>query len=229
MNALRLGAFLFSIPFTCHLLISQFPSHWLFPSVLGGLRGRRDAQSLCEQFSSRQRGSLERTKPWKPVLTPNSEHVNMYAHVCMYMWMSVCTSVEGCNSMGSVKTQFSIAERPLTLRIGSIRSFWTVVVEKSLSFVWLFATPWISACQASLSITNSWSLLKLMSIQLVMPSNHLILCHPPTFNLSQHQGLFKWVSSLYQVSKVLEFQLMFRVFASMLINGIFLHCPYQVL
>ena len=41
----------------------------------------------------------------------------------------------------------------------------------------LFATPW-TACQASLSITNSWSLLKLMSIESVLPSNHLTLCHP---------------------------------------------------
>jgi len=47
-----------------------------------------------------------------------------------------------------------------------------------LSRVWLFATPWTAACQASLSITNSWSLLKLMSIESVMPSNHLILCCP---------------------------------------------------
>ena len=47
-----------------------------------------------------------------------------------------------------------------------------------LSCVWLFATPRIAACQASLSITNSWSLLKLMSIGSVMPSSHLILCHP---------------------------------------------------
>jgi len=49
---------------------------------------------------------------------------------------------------------------------------------QSLSRVQLFATPWIAARQASLSITNSWSLLKLMSIELVMPSSHLILCHP---------------------------------------------------
>ena len=49
---------------------------------------------------------------------------------------------------------------------------------QSLSRVWLFATPWITACQASLSITNSRSLLKLMSIESVMPSSHLILCHP---------------------------------------------------
>ena len=47
-----------------------------------------------------------------------------------------------------------------------------------LSHVWLFVTPWTAACQASLSITNSWSLPKLMSVESVMPSNHLILCHP---------------------------------------------------
>ena len=49
---------------------------------------------------------------------------------------------------------------------------------QSLSHVRLFATPWIPAHQASLSITNSWSLLKLMSIKSVMPSTHLILCRP---------------------------------------------------
>ena len=47
-----------------------------------------------------------------------------------------------------------------------------------LSHVWLFAIPWTAACMASLSITDSQSLLKLMSIESVMPSNHLILCHP---------------------------------------------------
>ena len=50
-----------------------------------------------------------------------------------------------------------------------------------LSRVRLFATPWIAACQASLSITNSQSFLKLMPIELVMPSSHLILCHPLLF------------------------------------------------
>ena len=49
---------------------------------------------------------------------------------------------------------------------------------QSLSPVFLFATPWTTACQASLSITNSWSLPKLMSIESVISSNHLILCHP---------------------------------------------------
>ena len=55
------------------------------------------------------------------------------------------------------------------LRISSVQS---------LSCVWLFVTPWTTAHQASLSITNSQSLPKLMSIESVMPSNHLILCHP---------------------------------------------------
>ena len=49
---------------------------------------------------------------------------------------------------------------------------------QSLSRVQLFVTLWTAACQASLSTTNSRNLLKLMSIELVLPSNHLILCHP---------------------------------------------------
>ena len=59
-----------------------------------------------------------------------------------------------------------------------IISFLEIVVVQPLSRVRLFATPWTAACQASLSITNSWNLLKLMSVESVMPCNHLILCHP---------------------------------------------------
>ena len=78
---------------------------------------------------------------------------------------------------------------------------------QSLSCVWLFATPWIAARQASLSITNSRSLLKLVPIQLVMPSSHLILSSPspPAANPSQHQGLFQWVSSSHEVAKYWSF------------------------
>ena len=54
----------------------------------------------------------------------------------------------------------------------------SIVVVQSLSRVWLFVTPWTAAYQASLSFTISWSLFKLRSIELVMPSNHLILCSP---------------------------------------------------
>ena len=84
-----------------------------------------------------------------------------------------------------------------------------------LSHVQLFASPWIAACQASLSISNSWSLLKFMSIQSVMTSNHLILCRllvlPPSI-FPFNQGLLQWVSSSHQVTKVLEFQLQHQSF-----------------
>ena len=73
------------------------------------------------------------------------------------------------------------------------------------------ATPWIAACQASLSITNSWSILKLKSIKSVMPSNHLILCHPfllmPSIFPNIRVYSNEWNSSLHQVDKILEFQL----------------------
>ena len=77
-----------------------------------------------------------------------------------------------------------------------------------LSHVQLFVTPWTTPHQASLSLTVSQNLFKLMFIESVMPSNHLILSSPspPSFNLSQHQGLFQWVSSLHQVVKVLQLQ-----------------------
>ena len=87
----------------------------------------------------------------------------------------------------------------------------TVLAVQSLSRVPLFATPWTAAHEASLSFTISQSLLKLRSIESVMPSNHLILCcplSPPVLlNLSQHQGLFQWVGSSHQVAKVSEHQL----------------------
>ena len=53
-----------------------------------------------------------------------------------------------------------------------------IIVVQLLSHAWLLAAPWTAACQAFLSFTVSWSLLKLMSIELVMLSNHLILCRP---------------------------------------------------
>ena len=80
---------------------------------------------------------------------------------------------------------------------------------QSLSRVQLFATPWIAARQASLSITNSQSSPRLTSIESVMPSNHLILC-PPLLLLPPIPpsiGVFQWVNSSHEVAKVLEFQL----------------------
>ena len=65
-----------------------------------------------------------------------------------------------------------------------------------LSHVQLFATPWTTARQASLSFTISWSLLKLMSIELVMPSNHLILCRPLLLLLSVFPSIRVFSSEL---------------------------------
>ena len=81
-----------------------------------------------------------------------------------------------------------------------------------LSRVQLFVTPWTAAHQASLSITDSQSLLKFLSSDIIQPSHPLSSPSPPTFNLSQHQGLFQWVSSSHQVDKVLEFQLQHQSF-----------------
>ena len=90
--------------------------------------------------------------------------------------------------------------------------FTSFVVVQLLSCVRLFATPWTARSQARLSSTTSRSLLKFMSVESVMPSNHLILCHrfllsPFPFSFSQDQSLFQRVSSWHQVAKVLELQL----------------------
>ena len=72
-----------------------------------------------------------------------------------------------------------------------------------LSHVWLFATVWTAACQPSLSITNSQGLLKLISIESVMPSNHLILCRSLLLlpSIFPSISLFQWVSSSDQWPK----------------------------
>ena len=90
---------------------------------------------------------------------------------------------------------------------------------QSLSRVQHFATPWTAARQTSLSITNYRSLLKLMSIEIVMPSNHLILCSPLLLLPSIFPSIrvfFQWVSSSHQVAKVLEFQLQHQSFQRIL-------------
>ena len=87
--------------------------------------------------------------------------------------------------------------------------FSSVQFSCSVSCVRLFATPWIAAHQASLSITNSRSSPRLTSIESVMPSkpSHPLSSPSPAPNPSQHQSLFQWVTSLHGVAKVLEFQL----------------------
>ena len=97
-------------------------------------------------------------------------------------------------------------ERPQKSFMPSVQ-FSRSVVSNSLD-------PWTGAYQASLSITNSWSLLKLMSIGSVIPSQYLILCRPLLLlpSIFSSISLFKWVSCLHQVAKVLESQLQHQSF-----------------
>ena len=89
-----------------------------------------------------------------------------------------------CVPFGSILSwviELSECNKPKFTRIGSksLHCKWFQFSSvQSLSRVWLFVTPWITARQASLSITNSRSSPKLMCIELMMPSRHLILCHP---------------------------------------------------
>ena len=93
---------------------------------------------------------------------------------------------------------------------------WTVLFSsvQSHSHVWLFATPWTAARQASLSITNSRSLPKLMSTELVMPSNHLILGLPLLLlpSMFPESGSFQMSQLFASGAKVLEFQLQHQFF-----------------
>ena len=97
-----------------------------------------------------------------------------------------------------------------TVASGHISGHWTqfssVQFSHSvMSCVQLYETPWTAACQASLFITNSHSLLKLMFIKSVMHPTiaSSVIPFSSAFNLSQHQSLFQWVGSLHQVAKVL--------------------------
>ena len=114
--------------------------------------------------------------------------------------------------------------------MSSSNCFRQVIPDKSvqssllqlLSHVRLFVTPWTAAPQASLSITNSQSLLKLMSIEsVILPSHPLSFPPPPAFSLSQHQDLFQWVISLHQVAKALALQLQHQLFQRIFRNDSF--------
>ena len=85
---------------------------------------------------------------------------------------------------------------------------------EEISHAQCFATPWTAARQASLSITNSWSLFKLMSIESVMPSNQLILCCLPLLlpSIFPTTRVFSNELALHQVAKVLELQLQHQSF-----------------
>ena len=100
---------------------------------------------------------------------------------------TLCSQCRGLNSipspgtrshMGQLRVHMSQQMILLATSKTQCKKRKTISSVQSLSHSQLFVTPWTAAHQSSLSITNSWNLLKLMSIESVMPSNHLILCHP---------------------------------------------------
>ena len=91
-----------------------------------------------------------------------------------------CSVTQSCLTLCSPMACFASRFVLLKIAVASGGLLWSLTnfaAVQSLSRVWLFAAPWPAACQASLSFPISWSLLKLMSTELVMPSNHLIFCH----------------------------------------------------
>ena len=110
--------------------------------------------------------------------------------------------------------RFHIEVVPYSIRLSLSDSF-LLASDQSLSHVRLFVTPWTAACQASLSTTNSQSLLKLISIEWMMPSNRLIFCCPLLFLLSFFPSIRVFSNeSVLRITcpKYWEFQLQHRSF-----------------
>ena len=140
--------------------------------------------------------------PLLPLYTENENHLWLMAPI-LKVWLMTGTVTE---LVIHNRSEFA---HPNEYYISGVLLIGYFVVVQSLSCFWIFGTYWTAARQAPLTFTISWSLLRLISIELVMPSNHLILSPPPppAFNLSQHQHLFQWVSSSHWVVKILELQL----------------------
>ena len=128
------------------------------------------------------------------VLKIRKQHLNSHFQVCLFVWFWISYRRDFCCKFRLNWVIYEFFESrialmlEITFGIQGKEKWWekqetckivtSVSSVQSLSCVPLFVTPRTAACQASLSITSSWSSLKLMSIDLVMPSNHLILCRP---------------------------------------------------
>ena len=170
-------------------LISEIPLHLMLQKLLAD----KCAWGWTEYISTGTRVkpcSLTRNTPWE------SNFYSFTWFIQLLFW----------NARISVGHRFR--HKVMPVRVLS-------VVVQLLNRVRLFATPRTAACQIPLSYAVSWSLLKLMSIESVKPSNHLILCYPPSppaFNFSSISRLDWWVCSWNQVAKVLELQLQHQSF-----------------
>ena len=120
------------------------------------------------------------------------------------------------------RTRTTVIWNKVVREVSSSQAMQTSSVQfSSLSSVQFFAIPWTAARQASLSIVNSLTQSHVRELiqshvhrvgDVIQPSHPLSSPFPPAFNLSQHQGLFKWFTSSQQVAKVLEFQLQHQTF-----------------
>ena len=112
----------------------------------------------------------------------NNTAMNIGVHVSFQISVFVLFRyTQQCNCWVIWQFYFYFFEKPLYYFPQWLTNF--VFVVQLLSCVCLFVTPWTAVRQASLSFTISWSLLKLVSIDLMLPSNHLILCHPILLSL----------------------------------------------
>ena len=171
---------------------------------------------LLERGSKTFYFSLPAEPPGKPKLSTSQRSLDhpedqellafIYLHIISGFWFNPCVFNTFYSPDIMRGTETKIFYRDIVLHT------WCSV--QSLSRVPLFAPPWIAAHQASLSITNSLSLLKLMSIKSVMPSSHLILCRPLLLlsPIPPSIRVFSNESTLHQVAKVLDFQLQHQSF-----------------
>ena len=115
-----------------------------------------------------------------------------------------CLLPQSVKRRGLYKTPWGACR--VSPEVGKTQRLVVVVVVQSLNCVWLFATPRTAAHQASQSFTIFWSLLKLMLVELMMPSNHLVLCHPLLLLIIIWK-IWRWAGDLATHSSVLAWRI----------------------
>ena len=194
----------------------QDKPHFSHPTALKSSLGRWATRSRAQKWHSQQQGALGSQPPGDGVGQPTSSGVDRDVGCPLMVnydpMVEMLTEKKENLTLHMIKysSNYIIIYIHTHIHIYTYIFFQILFHYLSLlllfSCVRLFATPWTVARQASLSFTISHSLLKLRSIESVMPSNHLILCHP-LLSCSQsfpHQNPFQCVGSSHQVAKVLE-------------------------